>query len=100
DAQVDDLARQPVRLRLRIALHGADQNQQARPDLADDVVIDSDAGFANPLDKRAHGGCQSPILSAWMKASCGISTLPNWRMRFLPSFCFSRSLRLRVASPP
>jgi hypothetical protein len=28
-----------------------------------------------------------------MKASCGISTLPNWRMRFLPSFCFSRSLR-------
>jgi len=22
--------------------------------------------------------------------------LPNWRMRFLPSFCLSRSLRLRV----
>ncbi len=42
----------------------------------------------------------SPILSAAMKASCGISTLPNWRMRFLPSFCFSRSLRLRVTSPP
>ena len=28
-----------------------------------------------------------------MNASCGMSTLPNWRMRFLPSFCFSRSLR-------
>jgi predicted small integral membrane protein len=39
-------------------------------------------------------------LSAAMNASCGISTLPNWRMRFLPSFCFSRSLRLRVTSPP
>ncbi len=38
--------------------------------------------------------------SAAMNASCGISTLPNWRMRFLPSFCFSRSLRLRVTSPP
>ena len=38
--------------------------------------------------------------SAAMKASCGMSTLPNWRMRFLPSFCFSRSLRLRVTSPP
>ncbi len=42
----------------------------------------------------------SPILSAWMKASCGMSTLPNWRIRFLPSFCFSSSLRLRVTSPP
>jgi hypothetical protein len=35
-----------------------------------------------------------------INASCGISTLPNWRMRFLPSFCFSNSLRLRVTSPP
>ena len=43
---------------------------------------------------------QSLIFRALMKASCGISTLPNWRMRFLPSFCLSRSLRLRVASPP
>jgi very-short-patch-repair endonuclease len=43
---------------------------------------------------------QSLIFSASMKADCGISTLPNWRMRFLPSFCFSRSLRLRVTSPP
>jgi hypothetical protein len=42
----------------------------------------------------------SPIFSAAINASCGISTLPNWRMRFLPAFCFSRSLRLRVASPP
>ena len=38
--------------------------------------------------------------SAAMKASCGMSTLPNWRMRFLPFFCLSRSLRLRVTSPP
>ena len=33
-------------------------------------------------------------------ASCGISTLPIWRMRFLPFFCFSSSLRLREMSPP
>ena len=38
--------------------------------------------------------------SAAMKASCGMSTLPNCRIFFLPSFCFSRSLRLRVMSPP
>jgi hypothetical protein len=42
----------------------------------------------------------SPIFRASMKAACGMSTLPNWRMRFLPSFCFSSSLRLRVTSPP
>ena len=33
-------------------------------------------------------------------ASCGTSTLPTWRIRFLPSFCFSSSLRLRLMSPP
>jgi hypothetical protein len=38
--------------------------------------------------------------SAAMNASCGMSTLPNWRIFFLPAFCFSSSLRLRVASPP
>ena len=43
---------------------------------------------------------QLSILSAAIKASCGISTLPNWRMRFLPAFCLSSSLRLRVTSPP
>ena len=32
-----------------------------------------------------------------MNASCGISTFPNWRMRFLPAFCLSSSLRLRLA---
>ena len=35
-----------------------------------------------------------------MKASCGTSTVPTCFIRFLPSFCFSSSLRLRVMSPP
>ncbi len=38
--------------------------------------------------------------SAAMKASWGTSTRPTIFMRFLPSFCFSRSLRFRVMSPP
>ena len=42
----------------------------------------------------------SSRLSTAMKASCGISTLPTCFMRFFPSFCFSRSLRLRLMSPP
>ena len=34
------------------------------------------------------------------KASCGTSTRPMDFMRFLPTFCFSSSLRLRLMSPP
>jgi hypothetical protein len=40
------------------------------------------------------------IFSALMKACWGISTRPNWRIFFLPAFCFSRSFFLRVTSPP
>jgi len=42
----------------------------------------------------------SPVDSAAMNASWGTSTRPTIFIRFLPSFCFSRSLRLRVMSPP
>ena len=38
--------------------------------------------------------------SAATKASCGTSTRPIVFIRFLPSFCFSSSLRLRLMSPP
>ncbi len=38
--------------------------------------------------------------NAAMNASCGTSTRPTIFIRFLPSFCFSSSLRLRVMSPP
>ncbi len=41
-----------------------------------------------------------PTLSTARNASCGISTRPTRFMRFLPSFCFSSSLRLREMSPP
>ena len=35
-----------------------------------------------------------------MKASEGMETEPKLRIRFLPSFCFSRSFFFRVMSPP
>lgn len=38
--------------------------------------------------------------STAMNASCGTSTLPTIFIRFLPSFCFSSSFRLREMSPP
>ena len=61
-----------------------------------------------PLDQERVGPRQqnqrhlgsSEVDSAAMKASCGTSTRPTIFIRFLPSFCFSSSLRLRVMSPP
>ncbi len=43
---------------------------------------------------------QSSSLSTAINASLGTATVPNWRIRFLPSFCFSSSFFLRVISPP
>ncbi len=40
------------------------------------------------------------IRRALINVSGGMSTLPIDFMRFLPAFCFSSSLRLRVMSPP
>ena len=42
----------------------------------------------------------SPRRNAETKASWGTSTRPMFFIFFLPSFCFSSSLRLRVMSPP
>ena len=42
----------------------------------------------------------SSTRSTARKASCGMSTRPTRFIRFLPSFCFSRSFRLREMSPP
>jgi len=41
-----------------------------------------------------------PVDNAATNASCGTSTRPIVFIRFLPSFCFSSSFRLRVMSPP
>ena len=43
---------------------------------------------------------QESIFSTAIKASEGTCTVPNWRIRFLPSFCFSNSFFFRVISPP
>jgi len=48
----------------------------------------------------APAGYSSPILNAAINASWGIDTDPYSRILFFPSFCFSNSLRFRVASPP
>ena len=54
----------------------------------------------NPRSSIRDLSSQSPVLSTLMKASWGMLTLPKSFIFFLPSFCFSNNLRLRVMSPP
>src|SRR4051812_1550054 len=51
-------------------------------------------------DRRTGGGSHQSTCNTARNASCGISPAPICFIRFLPSFCFSRSLRFRVTSPP
>src|ERR1700722_6206878 len=91
------------RLRLRNRAHQRDGDQGRK-----NSRIDHDAPPDRTPPTRAISArsehrmtvAHESILSAAMKASWGMSTLPNWRIFFLPAFCFSRSFRLRVASPP
>src|SRR5207247_2847489 len=70
---------------------------EERKDHRDDDRLEvlADDGF---LEGLRHYSC--PTFRIARNASCGISTRPTRFMRFLPSFCFSSSLRLRVISPP
>ena len=60
------------------------------------AVIVTGAGIASPFST-----CRvRQFFSTARNASWGTSTRPTCFMRFLPSFCLSSSLRLRVMSPP
>ena len=84
---------------------GADDRREVLaerlPEPGDDRPV---AVAVDPADLRRHflGFSAAPpvVESAAMKASWGTSTRPTIFIRFLPSFCFSSSLRLRVMSPP
>src|SRR6266511_1726007 len=82
-----------------------------------DGVVDLDLGVEQPQDgariarvvglkaapHQLHallGARHSSSSSTDRNASWGTSTRPTCFMRFLPFFCFSSSLRLRVTSPP
>ena len=52
------------------------------------------------LPGRKGSSQSSEVFSTARKADWGSSTSPTIFIRFLPSFCFSRSFRLREMSPP
>ena len=84
---------------------GHHQHRVAADDHGDRARLPATQGHSQLRDRRR--GHFLPAFSplgalerAAMKASCGTSTRPTIFIRFLPSFCFSSSLRLRVMSPP
>jgi len=52
------------------------------------------------VNQFTYSSSSSSVLSTETKADWGISTFPTIFIFRLPSFCFSRSLRLRLMSPP
>ncbi len=93
-------ARETLISRSRTRKSGSLSRERLAGRLAADGGMFAPAGCAWNMRILPPENHSSLIFKAAMKASCGISTLPNWRIRFLPAFCFSKSLRLRVASPP
>src|SRR5438128_8531835 len=65
-----------------------------------EVAVLAHPGAEGDMQVEAVNAFHQSRLNTAMNASCGISTLPTRLRRFLPSFCFSSSFRLRVTSPP
>ena len=63
------------------------------------VISGVPGSIKSPILYRAFS-YSSSIFSMATNASCGMFKLPIDFIRFLPSFCFSNNLRLRVMSPP
>ena len=83
---------------LRRILHEIGRLRRPDGGVVDRLVIERSAAHAIQPTSRP---CVSTSPdSAAMNASWGTSTRPTIFMRFLPSFCFSSSLRLRLMSPP
>src|SRR5262249_25440831 len=82
-------------------------DERAQQQRDDDRPGDGLEVVAGERARRAggrHAGLRPPqprsTRSTARNASWGTSTVPICFIRRLPSFCFSRSLRLRVMSPP
>ena len=100
----------PVDLHVAVQTEPVDGDPAGHRPLVDGALGVAGAGQADgtrarDADRRDAAGhfleaVDSLVESAATKASWGTSTRPTIFIRFLPSFCFSSSFRLRVMSPP
>ena len=102
-----DVGREDVPLELELREQRVDVRRVlvAPPDDGDEVAVAAAVRAERQVDVQvtdaAHERFRSESrLSTARNASCGTSTPPTCFIRFLPFFCFSSSLRLRVMSPP
>src|SRR6185295_5708788 len=56
DAEVGEFVGEPGEVVVGVGGFDADKDREARADLADDLVVDLDAGLRDALDDGAHGG--------------------------------------------
>ena len=101
-----DLGSQDAALQLELCQERVDVGAVAlaSADQRDEVAVSAAVGAERQVhvempDAAAHLRSPSRLRTA-RNASCGTSTAPTCFMRFLPFFWRSRSLRLRVMSPP
>ena len=88
--------------------HGSQKQHEGKVALHPAQIPCSNVGHESSQNQAGQAGytvvdCvvhQSSTCKMARKASWGTSTEPICFMRFLPAFCFSSSLRLRVMSPP
>src|SRR6266498_5816818 len=88
DQGVDVATGQVIKAGVRVEVAVAAASQAER-----DVHVQPGVHACLPAGSRS-------TRSAAMNASWGTSTRPTRRIRFFPSFCLSKSFRLRVMSPP
>ena len=69
-------------------------------ELPDCITTIGDFAFKNCTNLLSYMNYSSLSDKTAINASCGTSTVPNERILFLPSFCFSRSFFFLVMSPP
>ena len=84
----------------RVLLRPPDQRDEVAVAAAMGAKRQVDVEMADAFDQSRHERRSPFRLSTARNASCGISTVPTCFIRFFPFFCRSRSLRLRLMSPP
>src|SRR5690606_31470870 len=98
-AQCGDFCGGPVGLFFGIALHGADEDEQALIDLSGDFSIDCDGGGKDALNEGSHGwGLCVGGLKSWVKSPPSRALLGSFGPKLFPAIRAELSWPSRLKS--